>query len=191
MVRVVDDNLCFPFRRCRTERLWLLPPWRCWWSHGWWAGHQEGWWSSSNCRNSQLGYLCQVCTEEYMSTGECPFSRFVLIPSAQIYPVCLSSGWVWQVFLWKISEEPAVFLSCDSAEDCSLLAKHRDKQCSRIRCCSMQGLQPLCFGNSTGLMSKEGSAGSGMLRCVLKAKRISTRKTDCLQMINGVFQNAA
>lgn len=63
-------HLCFPFRRCRTERLWVFPPWRCWWSHRWWTGHQEGWWSSSNCRNSQLGYLCQVCTEEYMSTGE-------------------------------------------------------------------------------------------------------------------------
>lgn len=63
-------HFCFPFRRCRTERLWFFPPWRCWWSHGWWAGHQEGWWSGSNCRNSQLGYLCQVCTEEYMSTGE-------------------------------------------------------------------------------------------------------------------------
>lgn len=57
----------------------------------------------------------------------------------------------------------------------------------------MQGLHPLYFGSSTGLLSKDGSAGSGVLRCVLKAKKISTRKTDrwFIRMINGVFQDAA
>lgn len=85
-----------------------------------------------------------------------------------------------------------MFLSCDSTEDCSLLAKHRDKQCSRIRCGSMQELYSLCFGSSTGLLFKEGSSGSGKLRCVLKAK-ISMRMTDrwFIKMINGVFQDAA
>lgn len=174
-------HFCFPFRRCRTERLWFFPPWRCWWSHGWWAGHQEGWWSGSNCRNSQLGYLCQVCTEEYMSTGESvPSLGCIHIPSADR---CIPYAFLQIGFGRYFGETSVKNLQCFCHVTVLRIAhceQSRDKQCSRIRCCSMQGLHPLCFGNSTGLLSKEGSAGSGMLRCVLKAKKTAQERHNGL-----------
>lgn len=113
-----------------------------------------------------------------MSTGESvPSLKFVLIPSADTYIPCAFLQVGFGRYFFERSLKNLQCLSCDSTEDCSLLAKHRDKQYSRIRCFSMQRLHPLCFGSSAGLMSKEGSAGSGMLRCVLKAKKISTIKT--------------
>lgn len=117
-----------------------------------------------------LRSICQQVSLSHLWACPYPYYR-------RMHPVWLSAFWLSQVFLWSINTELAVALPGDGAEGCSPVQKggggwKKGKQLWRIRCCSMQGLHILFYsGSSTRLLSKEGSAGSGLLRCVLEEGR--------------------
>lgn len=123
-----------------------------------------------------LRSICQQVSLSHLWASPYPYCR-------QMHPIWRSAAWVSQVFLWSISKELDVVLPGDGAKDCSPIQKggggegNSSEELGAAVCRDCISLFTLAAAQ--GSCPRRGSAGSGLLRCVLEAKKISIRKTAC------------